>query len=314
MLARYAALGHDAYFSPDIAEIERDRIFGLTWLYAGIAGDFSAEPRLIETAGRIVAISRQGDSWLGQAGDRCAAIGLCGSLVFFSLAPKPPALESYLTPFFETLRALSGPLTASDHRMTRTVQANWKIAAENALDDYHAASVHPKTLYPSMLVQGERRIELDRAGKHSLWRNLLNDSDAGFWSKLAHRLGVEHGDHPADYRHIFIFPNFYLASFHSTAFILHRLNPIGPGKTDLALEFCMPVGPSTRNRDALKRAALADFVSKADTVLSEDIAVCEAAQKGRFFAVRPALLGALEQRVGDFQDAVLAHIQRPDGR
>ena len=314
MLARYAALSHDAYFSPDIAEIERDRIFGVSWLYAGITGEFSAEPRLIETAGWIVAISRQGDVWFGQTGDRPVVIALCGSLVFFSLAPRPPALESYLAPFFDTLQTMSEPLTASDRRMTRTVQANWKIAAENALDDYHAAAVHPKTLYPSMLVQGERRIELDRAGKHSLWRNFLNDSDAGFWNKLAHRLGLDHGGQAADYRHLFIFPNFYLASFHSIAFILHRLNPIGPGKTELALEFCMPVGPSTRGRDTLKRAALADFVPKADTVLSEDIAVCEAAQKGRYFAVRPCLLGALEQRVGDFQDAVLAHIQEPDGR
>lgn len=305
MLARYAALDHDAYYTTDTATLERDKVFGRAWLYAGIAGDFSTAPRLIDAAGMAVAISHDGRDWAAQAGDRAAAIALCGTLVFVSLAPAPEPLAQYLKPFFEILETLSAPLTGSDQRLSRTIQANWKIMAENALDDYHTAAVHPKTLYPSMVVEGERRISLDRAGGHSLWRNRLNESDAAFWAKIAARLGTTNPDRPDDYQHLFIFPNFYLASFGGVAFILHRLDPIGADAVALRLELCLPLPQPTPARAALRRAVLADFVAKAEAVLQEDIEVCEASQRGRRFAIRRGLLGERERRIADFQAALL---------
>lgn len=306
MPARHALLDHDHYFTPERFGAERERIFGRCWLYAGLVGEFSATPRQVGTAGLSVAIACRDGVWQAECAGRPVHVSLCGGLVFWSQAPVL-SLAEHLEPFHETLAAMAGALRMPDHRLRREIAANWKLLAENALDDYHIMTAHAETLYPSMLKAGARRIALNRQGRHSLWRNDLNDADAGFWARVAGRLGLPTVAGEADYRHLFLFPNFYLASFNDTAFILHRLDPLAPERTVLDMDFCIPAGEKSASAAsmALKRAVLADFVAKADTVLAEDVMVCEAVQLGQRFARHRGVLGEREQRVGDFQEAVL---------
>lgn len=299
-----------SYWDAESFERERQAIFGRSWLYAGLAGEFSEMPRPVRTAGLEAAVACRAGVWQAEAGGQAIAVSCCGGLVFWSLDPAMP-LEAYLAPFHDTLAALSVGLHVPDHRLSRPIAANWKLLAENTLDDYHIMTAHARTLYPSMLQAGVRRTLLDRQGRHSLWRNDLNAADAVFWTRAARRLGIASGGEDGQYRHLFLFPNFYLANFADVAFILHRLDPLTAESTVLEVDFCIPAAEMAGNaaRAALKRAVLADFVAKADAVLAEDVMVCEAAQQGQRFAVHPGILGLREQRVGDFQEAVVEALQ-----
>lgn len=297
-----ALLAHDEYLTDEAFLIDRRTLLERCWLFAGLAADLAAESR-VTLAGVDIALRRDGAAWQARQDDRPVAAESCGNLVFVSLAACPEPLERYLHPFAPALWALSARLGASDRRGSRPVEANWKILVENALDDYHAATVHAQTLYPSMLQGGRRLTQLARHGAHSLWRNELNEDDRRFWDQVRRRLDLVPYAEESDYRHLFIFPNFYAASFCATLVMLHRVEPVAPRRARLDWSLCLP--QSTAHA-ALRRALVADLARQAERVIEEDAAVCEATQKGHRFAVHPGLLGGREQRIRDFQGALLA--------
>lgn len=306
VLAVPPLLAHAEYLTQDAFLADRRTLFERCWLFAGLADDLMADGR-ITVAGAEVALRHEGATWHGSCDGRAIAVESCGNLVFVSLAAQPEPLERHLHPFSPLLRTISSGLGVSDRRGHRAVAANWKILVENAIDDYHAATVHPRTLYPSMLKGGRRLTRLTREGPHSLWQNELSDDDQLFWEKARRRLGLAAYAEESDYRHLFLFPNFYLSSFCATLVMLHRVEPLAPGRARLDWWLCLPrVAGSAPARDRLRRVLVEDLARQAEQVIGEDAAVCELAQKGHRFAVHAGLLGRREHRVLDFQQAILA--------
>lgn len=302
MRAREAPLGHESYWTPAGFAREESAVFRRSWLFAGCAEDFGPEPRMAGGFG-AVAVARAGAGFRAWEGTRPVAVEACGNLVFYNLAPEPEPLQDYLHPFAGDLREMSSRLRAPDHRDRVEAEANWKTLVENTLDDLHAAVVHRETLFPSMLTAGERRTRLDRQGRHSLWENELNERDLDFWSKLEGRLPLERYSERTEYRHVFIFPNFYVSSFYGAMVLLHRVDPLGPERAALDWSLHLPLGEGAK--PAFARAILRDQALKARRVIDEDVAICLLAQAGRLYAPLPALCGEAEVRILDFQEAVM---------
>lgn len=311
MPARETLISHESYWRPDALSLERSHVFGRSWLFAGLASDFVAGGR-IATAGQYVTIEYDAGSWRGRSGDRAVRVAACGDLIFYCLTDRIQTIEEYFAPCIDELRRVSTGLGAALYRDDATVEANWKILIENTVDDYHAATVHPNTLHPSLLDDGERLKQVSPQSRHTSFRSELSPADRIFWEKLCRRLNVARFDNGTGYRHLFLYPNTYISSFFSAMSIVHRVNPLSEERSQLEWWICLPLsGQPATARETLRRAAIADLAAKARRVIEEDRAICRAAQEGAHYAIRRGLCGEYELRIIDFQETLLADCAVP---
>lgn len=295
-------LAHDAYWSEAVFATERRRVFGRSWLFAGLVDSFTPGHHLVNLAGMTVTLDIHPAGHGARYRSAVAEVDTCGQLLFVRPIRGGPDLASFLAPYYETLQAMSAALTRVDHEARAVAPVNWKVLVENTLDDCHAATVHTKSLQPAMDPDWLARYQPDRHGANSMMGNDLGAADTAFWSRLAGRLPLarHHGD--AVYKHLYIFPNFYVATFFGALVMLHRIDPVAPESAALEVMTCLPVTRGLTNAErALHGAVLRDLTTKADVVIAEDINICGLAQRGHRFAVHPGILGSRECRVSDFQ-------------
>ncbi|MFV3076208.1 RHO alpha subunit C-terminal catalytic domain-containing protein [Niveispirillum fermenti] len=259
----------------------------LPWRFAGLAGD----PDI--------------------AGD--AAVTACGRFVFCRQTPDAPPLSDWLLPFAAQLERLSLVMddspVASD---SLEFAANWKILAENTLDDFHGSTVHPQTIHPAVDADWRRHLETWRAGPHSRSSWKLSDSTAGWWDKLVARGRLRRFSDQNRYDHTFIFPDLYVSSFHGAMVIVHRIVPLSVGCSRLEWRIYLATDqPDDRRAGSFRRGLASMLSSSARQVIEEDRPLCEQVQQARGAATGPGMLGWREQRIGDFH-AALAAILDPE--
>lgn len=198
------------YTDPDFYELEREHLFGRTWLYAAHDTELAAEGsyKLCDIAGAPVLLVRGDDgevrgfynacrhrgapvvrgeggtahllvcqfhSWsydlrgqLVRVPDERDFVGLCtedralpsvrcerwGGWWFVNLDPDAMPLLEWLEPITTLLADVArSPLRVID---TTSVElgCNWKILAEGFLEVYHARTVHPTTVAPTLDTRG----------------------------------------------------------------------------------------------------------------------------------------------------------------
>jgi phenylpropionate dioxygenase-like ring-hydroxylating dioxygenase large terminal subunit len=82
---------------------------------------------------------------------RCEAFG---GFHFVNLDPSAASLTEWLGPVESILHAVAhAPLRLLDRKST-SVRCNWKILAEGFLEVYHARTIHPTTVAPSLDTRG----------------------------------------------------------------------------------------------------------------------------------------------------------------
>jgi hypothetical protein len=304
-LAEVPVLPHDAYWNAAVYQAEIGRIFSRSWNYLGLLGEYPEGRHEISIAGVPVSLLRDETGFAARWAGGTAELGCCGRMLFARLQPGGNSLREQLAPYDTLLETISTPLDAPDHRERLVVAANWKGLVENTLDDCHAATVHTTSLQPAMDPDWVARYRPDRHGRNSMMGNDLGAAEARFWSRLARRLPLARHHGEAIYRHIFLFPNLYLATFFGTFTIIHRIDPLGPESSALELAACLPVArPLSKGERALHHASLRELMRKAMIVIAEDATICALAQQGRHFAIHAGLLGTHERRIGDFQHSV----------
>lgn len=312
-LTQIPTLGHDAYWLESVFATEMRTAFARSWLYAGLVSCFPPGTHSLSLAGMAITIDATPAGFTAEQGGAAAEVDRCGQLLFVRPVPGGPSLVDFLAPYATMIETISRDLVQVDHVARKVAAVNWKALVENTLDDCHAATVHTRSLQPAMDPAWLARYRPDRHGANSTMGNDLGAADVQFWSRLADRLPLARHHHDAVYKHLFIFPNLYVATFFGAMVILHRVDPIAAESAALELMTCLPVSRPLSNRErALHAAVLRDLVAKAEIVVGEDMAVCELAQLGHRFAVHPGILGTRECRVGDFQQALARCIA--DGR
>lgn len=315
-----AFLPHSHFWSEEAFAQERERVFGRCWLYMGVFDDTNL--LTAEMAGLRFELHRRGEAMEGVCRDgervRPLQIDRCGALVFARVAPTEdggggPTLAQHLAPYGERLAMMSANCLNPQAPVGIAFQANWKALVENTMDDFHGSTVHPDTIHPAVHPDWQTHLATERHGANSDSRWLLADGTAGWWAKLDAKLRMRRFANECFYRHTFIFPNFYLATFYGATVIPHRVDPVAPDASILRWQLFLPTTRlETAREQAFHRSTAAYLITSAGTVIAEDRPVCEAVQQGRpGIADLPhitGLYGRRERRILDFHQAMLRQL------
>jgi phenylpropionate dioxygenase-like ring-hydroxylating dioxygenase large terminal subunit len=138
------------YTSQAFYEREVERIFRRGWCCVGRANDLVAgAPAYRELVGTHLVLERGADGRIAIADDRGRAVrmGERGGFLFVNLDGEGASLDMWLGgwgPFFDTYK-LQDMVTVRRHEAD--LRANWKLATEVFIEEYHAPTVHTNTLY-----------------------------------------------------------------------------------------------------------------------------------------------------------------------
>lgn len=310
-------LPHDHFWTDAAFAAERERVFGRCWLYIGVFG--ATDTLSAEMAGLRFEVRRHGAVLDGVCRDggrvRPLQVDRCGALVFARVAQDSgPTLAEHLAPYGERLALMSANCLNPEPPVGIAFQANWKALVENTMDDFHGSTVHPDTIHPAVHPDWQIHLVTEHHGANSDSRWRLADGTAGWWAKLDAKLRMTRFADEVFYRHIFIFPNFYLATFYGATVIPHRVDPVAPDAAVLRWQLFLPTTRLETPRErAFHRSTAAYLTTSATTVIDEDRPVCEAVQQGRpGIADLPAVTGAYgrrEHRILDFHQAMLRQLK-----
>jgi len=311
-LAEAATLPSWVYVDPEIVEREARRVFGATWQLVGRLEQVAEPGRFFTAAvaGEPIVVVRGADFVLRalsnvcrhRAGPVSSGEGSVGSfrcgyhgwtyaldgrlrgtpefegvegfdrgscrlpefrvetwlgLVFVNLTTDAPPLRqelSELAPFLES-KGLDRMRLAG--RRDWTLDCNWKVYVDNYLEGYHIPIVHPGLMQ-----------ELDYAAYRTETFRLHSLQEAPIKESPEKRLRKAEGD--AEARYYWVYPNLML-NVYPDNFSTNVILPLGPERTLTVFEwfFREPASPE-----------VAPTLAFSDEIQHEDIAICEAVQRG----------------------------------
>ena len=235
---------------------------------------------------------------------------------FAALTADPPPFPANLDLPPERLENWELGSLVVGHRMSKTIECNWKVFWENYNECLHCPGVHPRL---SQLVPIFGRALLEQRDDPR-WRDHAEEDDPQYvgglrrgaqsWTTDGRPVGVLFPKLSAEERnagHIYLtaLPSMFLAA-HIDYVRVVRLLPLGPERTAMSIEFLfLPETLADPGRD-LSRA-----IEFTDLVMSEDAAICEVNQRG--LHALPHASGVLmpeEYVVRQFHDWVRAELSR----
>lgn len=233
-------------------------------------------------------------------------VGVCGQLLFVSLAEQGPSLAEHLGSNF-MLGESFFPQSARAGTMRSVVAANWKVVIENSLESYHLEAVHKKTLrdFPD---EASCRHELHDG--YSLYdapgspANLMRATFEFLHARIGRRSRRR-------YVHVMTYPN--LAFFGHDALVgLQSIVPLSPNTTEIRSTVFVQQGAG----DKALWNLLLRLASPLEQwfwlrVAREDLGILPQVQLGIEAADAPhgGLLSRREERCGHFQ----AYVARATG-
>jgi choline monooxygenase len=316
ILARARTLPSRLYTDPAVLDFEKERVFGRTWQLVGreeqvaepgayFTASVGDEPLLVVRGadGVLRALSnvcrhRAGPVASGEGRCRAFRCGYHGwsysldgrllntpefegvedfdreahglprfraetwlGLVFVNLDPAAPPLPEALAPLPEALasRDLTGMRPA--HRKDWEVACNWKVYVDNYLEGYHIPIVHPGLMQEIDYARYRTETFETASEQHSPIR--------------AERGGPMRKEHPGDEaRYFWIYPNL-MVNVYPDNFSTNVILPLSHERTRTRFEWFF------RDPDsAATRGKVLETVAFSDQIQLEDVAICEAVQKG----------------------------------
>lgn len=179
-----------------------------------------------------------------------------GSLVFVNLdASAPPLREVYgeIAPLLEAAPRSAWRLSA---RKDWEIGCNWKVYVDNYLEGYHIPIVHPSLFR-----------ELDYQKYRTETKAWYSQQHAPV--RRPERIRITEGEPEA--RYYWIYPNLMI-NVYADNFSTNLILPMGPRRTLTVFEWYFP--------DPDARADVDATVAFSDEIQLEDIAICEAVQRG----------------------------------
>jgi choline monooxygenase len=312
-IERAATLPARAYVDPSVLAAENERVFGASWQLVGRADEVQKPGSFLTSrvAGEEVLVVRDGATLRAlsnvcrhRAGPVASGSGSCRAfscgyhgwsygldgrllgtpefdgvedfrredvrlpsfradtwigLVFAHLDPAAPALLATLDALGPRLESRGLAAMGRAFRRDWTLDCNWKVYVDNYLEGYHIPIVHPGLM--KELDYGAYRTETFR--NHSLQIAPIKRQGGA--------LRAGDGDE-AEYW--WIWPNLML-NVYPDNFSTNLILPLGPGRTLTVFEWFFP---DPERADVAERVR--QTVAFSDEVQREDIAICEAVQRG----------------------------------
>jgi len=249
-------------------------------------------------------------------------IATCGDFVFGRFAGGRISLEDWLGEGFPILQAMSRPGAGGPgpnggwKPYGMAFAANWRLRMHVSLEDYHIVAVHPRTFgrdgYQNRGDMGYFRF--GAGGAHSA---RIGPTAADAFSQVARacEAGTWRSEH---YRVFQIFPNLVVAHFHGYDqhwyVAIEQFDPLAPGRTQLRGWLAAAPFEPARPRPAHYRwtePAITPLrhhlvLRAAHQIGHEDNAACERVQTAASQAQAAPMLGALEERIGWFEQTYRA--------
>ena len=237
--------------------------------------------------------------------------------VFAALTADPPSLAASVDIPLERLGNWELDKLVVGHRMSKTIQCNWKVFWENYNECLHCPGIHPRL---SQLVPIFGRALMEQREDPS-WQDHAQGDDPQYigglrrgaesWTMDGRPVGVpfprlSSAESKAGHTYLTCLPSMFLAA-HLDYVRIVRLLPLGPECTGMSIEFLFL--PETLADPARDIRGAIEFT---DIVMSEDAAVCELNQRGlRALAHTAGVLMPEEYVVRQFHDWVRAQLGRP---
>jgi len=164
-------------------------------------------------------------------------LGLWGGFIFINLDRDAGPLEDYLADLPEVLKSYSYDSMVCVRRKEYTLESNWKIYVENAMEAYHVPTVHRSTLsrqkgvFPTVVPSKGQWMALHK--EHEGTRALLT-GDTGF-----PRIPTLAGKAAIGSYYPLIFPSTMFGSTVDCMWWL-ELQPLSASRTKLIVGSCFP--------------------------------------------------------------------------
>ncbi len=261
-----------------------------------------------------------------------AAIGIFRDLVFVHPDPDP---DEPFDIWIDDLASVSWPhqlgphgLTESSDELVYEMSCNWKVFAENALDGYHLAYLHKRTL------GGPRHDKnlWQAFGRHLVWWSIEREGGKHRIPKLVEEAAktqpsrAAHDDAALGYGGVyFLFPTTLLTP-NPWGFSISTMEPIGPNTTLLRVRNWAPEGAMSytyRAQDVpgfdkesgrIKSSHWRVPPLETGDFQTEDVWVCEKMQRAlkspRHEVAHMARGSGGEAALAFFQQCVLDHVGR----
>ena len=201
-----------------------------------------------------------------------ARLETLGGFVFVNLDRAAPALGAALADLPDLTRYRLADLRRA-RRIEYTVEANWKIVAENYSECYHCALVHPQLNRISDLTSGFAQSGASFNGGPMQLRDGFTTMSMSGATTLAPISGLPDADHRQVHYYL-VYPNLMLG-LHPQYVLVHRAWPLAPDRTRVVCEWLFPQASL-----AAPGFDPADMVEFWDLTNRQDWVLCERVQRG----------------------------------
>lgn len=193
-------------------------------------------------------------------------IDYCGDFIFFSPEPNMP-LKEQIGSYWEMLETISYDITRLIDDNDQPFHANWKVALENALENYHVDAIHSDTL--ATLEPTEGTVIYD--GYNSLWESpLANIKIRNKLSRLQDLFANTY--YKESYFSLYLFPFSMISSTFGYSYAFQSFFPKTPSTTAFASR---TYGTKTDYTSFFENAAQLNR-----RIFSEDAHICAQVQEG----------------------------------
>lgn len=235
-------------------------------------------------------------------------IEICGSLIFASVKENLESLNEFLGSFYEPLKEMTLSFGHQIDTNIMTIDANWKIIAENTVEAYHLSLVHSETLAKLMPITNMDNLKFDFQPPHSNYIIPLKTRLDSKKLEFVHKPFGKRDWKLDGFQHYLIFPNLLISSSYGTTFNVTVLEPLSSKKTRFISNVFVARLSSGYGREDIK-----GFVDTAIAynrkIFLEDKDICEKVQIGVENTDQPGVLSLEELRVQRFQENYLERME-----
>ncbi|MFT5505969.1 MAG: choline monooxygenase [Gammaproteobacteria bacterium] len=225
---------------------------------------------------------------------------ICNGLIFINYQKNPIHFDKHMGNFSERFKNHSAEKMRLIENIHFSVNCNWKLLTENALEAYHTGTVHRDTLGP------QESVALNCRGNWCGLKIVDEDSVATMKDNLKpfdHIQGLTEDDKSGA---------FFTVVYPSTQFVFAQdciwwlsFKPITVDRTDLTIGACFPV--ETIGRVDFKEQ-LALYRNRWTSATQEDNQICESQFKGQKINRPPGRFSHHEFAVHAFDNWILDQI------
>lgn len=218
-----------------------------------------------------------------------------GDFLFVSRRPAME-LDQQLAGISDMLQSISGGIASRGDFNAYSYHCNWKIAVENALDQYHVAVIHHDTL---------NKLKMEPARDHYFGVN--NVSYAGVGDERVERrlrslrrfFDIEFQSE--GYIAIHLFPFTFLTSTYGYSYSLQQFHPSADqDRTNFTSRF-YPTRLSPRISPEAMQTFFESSLSVNHKVFAEDAEICARVPTDTWSAHEPAYLSSGEEKIAFFR-------------